>query len=182
VKVKEKEEQKDPSEVNRIRWSYCALSKEPLSPPIVACRLGALYNKEQIIQALLEKLPSLQSPLFMHITSLKDLIPVSFTQNPLYKPDSNHSPFICPITQLEVGGKHKFVVMTECGCVVSQRALKEISSTCCLVCEKPFDPSQVLVLNDLSPDTEIWKSTQTELINQKSKQKQPKLKGKKRKK
>jgi len=179
VKVKEKQEVKDPSEVNRIRWSYCSLSKEPLSDPIVACRLGSLYNKDQILHALVKKLPSLQDPLFLHITLLKDLIPVSFTRNPLYNPDSNNSPFICPITQLEVGGKHKFVVMTECGCVVSQRALKEIPSNSCLVCEKELNPSHVLVLNepDLSPGTDNWRAKQSDLISQKQK----KSKGKKRK-
>lgn len=35
-----------------VQWSTCALSSQPLQPPIVADYLGRLYNKEALLQHL----------------------------------------------------------------------------------------------------------------------------------
>jgi hypothetical protein len=59
VKTKKKQERADPNEITRVKWTLCALSKEPLTPPIVACPQGQLFNKEAVITHLLHKtLPS----------------------------------------------------------------------------------------------------------------------------
>lgn len=53
-----------------LQNSTCALSEEKLRPPLVACRVGRLYNKEKVITAMLEKsLP----PHMKHVKSLKDV-------------------------------------------------------------------------------------------------------------
>jgi len=36
-------------------WNTCAYSGEPLKEPIVCCRAGQLYNKESILELLIQK-------------------------------------------------------------------------------------------------------------------------------
>ena len=54
VKTRQKPEQKDKDSVRIYKWQYCNLTQQPLVRPIVACELGKLYNKEAIIEKLLE--------------------------------------------------------------------------------------------------------------------------------
>lgn len=55
----------------RLRSKLCKLTDMPLAHPIVACEMGNLYNKEDILTALLEKtLP----PQLSHIRGLKVLV------------------------------------------------------------------------------------------------------------
>jgi len=143
VKTKEKAQQKDPNEMRKIRYFSCAISKENLKEPVVACELGNLYNKEIVIECLLEKkIP----PSFSHIRSLKDVQTVKFTPNPSYTSDSDSSPYTCPITVFEYGGKHKFVVLRPCGCVVSQQALEQVPSTDCINCGQPLQVQKTISL------------------------------------
>eukprot|EP01103_Thecamoeba_quadrilineata_P006500 TRINITY_DN16225_c0_g1_i1.p1 TRINITY_DN16225_c0_g1~~TRINITY_DN16225_c0_g1_i1.p1 ORF type:complete len:260 (-),score=59.72 TRINITY_DN16225_c0_g1_i1:88-867(-) len=154
VKQKAKPEQKDPNEINRIKWFSCAISKEPLKTPIVACELGNLYNKEAIISCLLNK----NLGPFNHIRSLKDVFEVVFTPNPFLEKNPDASPYICPSSLLEVGGKYRFSSIRSCGCVVSQRALREINSKDCLSCGKPYNPKDVVPLNNSEEEVEKLKS------------------------
>ncbi|GLC35862.1 hypothetical protein PLESTM_000376500 [Pleodorina starrii] len=72
-------------------WSTCALSSQPLRPPIVACGLGRLYNKDALLQFLLAKRGRVSQPEELlqyanqlrvaaggldHINSLKDVLEV----------------------------------------------------------------------------------------------------------
>merc|ERR1719373_312743 len=57
-------------ERHRTRMSQCFLSQEALREPVVACRLGNLYNKEALIGALLSR--SIPEPI-AHIRALKDV-------------------------------------------------------------------------------------------------------------
>jgi hypothetical protein len=151
VKLKKKEEKPDPNEVERIKWSSCAISKEPLKEPIVACELGSLYNKETVIRHLLDKT---MDESFKHIRTLKDLIPVRFTTNPAFdakEEDKPVSPFICPVTLAEVGRHQRFSLLKSCGCVLSERALREVPSQTCLQCGKPFETTDIMPLNP-TPD------------------------------
>ena len=45
--------QKDKDSVRLYKWQHCCLSQAKLVKPIVACELGRLYNKEAIIEKLL---------------------------------------------------------------------------------------------------------------------------------
>ena len=51
------------------KWRHCAISSQTLREPIVACYLGNLYNKESVIEALLDR--SKMPELAIHIRSLK---------------------------------------------------------------------------------------------------------------
>jgi hypothetical protein len=68
-----KPDKADPNEARLSRFTCCALSGEPLAAPAVADRLGNLFNKEPLVEALLHKrLPKALS----HIRGLKDMIPI----------------------------------------------------------------------------------------------------------
>jgi len=107
VKLKAKDEVVDPNMLSRVKWFSCALTQLALQPPIVADNVGNLFNKESIVRALLEKRMPDE---FRHIQSIKDVFDVHFFDNPEYNKDRDHfadkrnvSPFICPISFLEVG-------------------------------------------------------------------------------
>eukprot|EP01114_Cavostelium_apophysatum_P013798 TRINITY_DN3426_c0_g1_i1.p1 TRINITY_DN3426_c0_g1~~TRINITY_DN3426_c0_g1_i1.p1 ORF type:complete len:260 (-),score=65.83 TRINITY_DN3426_c0_g1_i1:51-830(-) len=161
VKVKPKEEVADQNEVTRIKWSSCSLSKEQLSPPIVADELGSLFNKESVLRNLIEKS---MPPMFSHIRTVKDVFPVNLKSNPAYKSlreqtslnlvdMAKESPFVCPISGVEACGKHRFSVIKSCGCALSDKAMKECPSEICLQCNKPFVKEDVIPLNP--PEDEL---------------------------
>jgi hypothetical protein len=41
--------------------------------------------------------------------------------------------FVCPITKREMNGRYRFVFSRQCGCVVSEQAIREIEEPYCLV-------------------------------------------------
>ena len=47
--------QVNPAEEKLARWTRCSLSGEPLSPPCCIDELGAVYNKDAVVAALLKK-------------------------------------------------------------------------------------------------------------------------------
>ena len=47
--------QKDKDSERLYKWQHCCLTQEPLRKRIVCCELGRLYNKEAIIEKLLDK-------------------------------------------------------------------------------------------------------------------------------
>ncbi|KAL8427603.1 hypothetical protein Efla_005778 [Eimeria flavescens] len=103
------------NENRELQNSACALSEEPLKPPLVACRIGRLYNKEKVISAMLEKsLP----PHMKHVKSLKDMKDCSVEINA-----ATGFP-ICPITKADLSSGVRASIIWPCGFVVSNRALE----------------------------------------------------------
>ncbi|KAJ2989273.1 hypothetical protein NUW54_g8839 [Trametes sanguinea] len=138
VRTKAKTEQADKANQLRAMWFFCALSKRPLQEPIVSCALGKLYNKD----ALLEFLINRQSfgdgeEICGHIRSLKDVKTLKLTPNPAKTPPSANSsesspdraPFVCPLNFKEMNGSQPFVYLSTCGCVFSQAGLKALSTS-----------------------------------------------------
>jgi hypothetical protein len=135
------------NEAANIQATTCAVSAEPLREPVVACRAGLLYNKEELLKRLLQK--SLAAA-FDHIRGLKDLTTCEFTPNPAtlssssssspsaetqgqqqaYWADASSKPaqFICSVTLLEMNGRHPFVVLRPCGKVLAAKALEQVPS------------------------------------------------------
>lgn len=168
VKRKKAAEKRDPVEVAAQRWNTCALTNEVLRSPIVADELGLLYNKDSVIAHLLSRKPFPKQ--LRHIKGLKNLINVKFTANPaaeegakaaagteesaaagvadsaMYWRDTHHGKYICPISRQETSGKYPFVVYATCGHVVSEKARKELPQARCLVCDKPYEPLDVIPL------------------------------------
>ncbi|EFA10907.1 replication termination factor 2 [Tribolium castaneum] len=162
VRVKKKPEAKDKDSELVFQWRYCAVTQQVLQPPIVMCGLGKLYNKVSLIELLLNRETMPQSAL--HIKGLKDIKDLNLTPNPAHENvDKNHgesdktAPYICPVIGLEMSGKFRFVALWSCGCVFSERALKEIDTKNCHKCQKPFTDDDVVVLNGNDDDLVVMK-------------------------
>ncbi|XP_006639796.2 replication termination factor 2 [Lepisosteus oculatus] len=166
VKGPKKVEKVDKSAELVARWNYCALSQEKLRRPIVACDLGRLYNKDALIEYLLDK--SAERPnaeAAAHIRGIKDVKELNLTDNPAWEGDHGDAKgdryeelrcarFICPVVGLEMNGRHKFCFLQTCGCVFSERALREVKTEICHKCGDPFQDSDVVILNGSKEEVE----------------------------
>ncbi|ORY94513.1 Rtf2 RING-finger-domain-containing protein [Syncephalastrum racemosum] len=162
VKEKQKEVKINPDLERVAAWFYCALSKQPLQPPIVACGLGKLYNQDAILEYILDKNAYGDGDkICSHITSPKDTVKLNLAPNPAYDEAKNaqdsttmghldkdiKSRFICPVSMKEMNGKHRFVYLDTCGCTFAEQSLKEIKTQECVSCGKPFTQDNVVVIN-----------------------------------
>lgn len=147
--------QKDKESERFYRWRHCALSQQKLQQPIVMCGLGRLYSKQNVIEQLLEKdgMPESCS----HIKSLKDIKNLKLTANPAYSAEEDkNAPFVCALIGLEMSGQFRFVAPWTCGCVFSERALKEISkSSVCSMCQTPYTEQDIVILNGNEKDVDL---------------------------
>ncbi|KAJ3814205.1 DUF602-domain-containing protein [Lentinula aff. lateritia] len=132
VRTKAKAEQADKANQTRARWFFCALSKRPLQDPIVSCALGKLYNKDAILEFLIDKSAYGDGERICgHIRSLKDVKTLRLTPNTSVSPSTSldltlRSPFVCPLNLKEMNGVQPFVYISTCGCVFSQAGLKTV--------------------------------------------------------
>ncbi|KAI8328430.1 Rtf2 RING-finger-domain-containing protein [Chlamydoabsidia padenii] len=161
VKEKQKDVKQNPNLQREAAWFYCALSKKALEQPIVADRLGKLYNQDVVIEYILD--PSAYGDgdkICPYINSTKDTIKLNLTTNPAYTNLQNdtstvvgsldrdlRSQFICPISMKEMNGKHRFVYLDSCGCTFAEQTMKEVNSTQCLSCGNPFDNTNIITIN-----------------------------------
>lgn len=176
VRTKQKPEQKDKDAEAVAKWKHCAITQEELRQPIVSCELGRLYNKEAVIEYLLSKDTACEAA--KHIRSLKDIVELKLTHNAGYSRrdadkgdeyvDLRASKFICPIVGLEMNGKYRFCYLRKCGCVLSERALKEVKSEVCHKCAKPFEDDDIVILNGSDDDLAVL-SARMELRRAKAK-------------
>ncbi|KAF4528474.1 hypothetical protein B566_EDAN015936 [Ephemera danica] len=169
VRLKKKPEQKDKESELSFRWRHCSITQQPLREPIVACGHGRLYCKESILEGLLDrsKLPEQAA----HITSMKDVKELVLTPNPAYarakggeKGESGHyvdhrtSPYVCPVIGMELSGKFRFAFSWTCGCVVSEKAIKEVPTKFCHKCQHPFDENDLVYINAEGDLLELMRS------------------------
>uniref|UniRef100_T1E1C2 Replication termination factor 2 n=1 Tax=Cupiennius salei TaxID=6928 RepID=T1E1C2_CUPSA len=169
VRTKKKPEQKDKNAETVAKWKHCAISQDPLHKPIVACELGKLYNKESVLEHLLNKDNSTE--VAGHIKKLSDVKELNLTEKAGFEAKTSHkgdeyvdfndSRYMCPVTGLEMNGKQRFNFIWRCGCVLSERAIKEVKSETCHKCGKPFTHNDVIIMN--GTDEEI-DSLQTKMI------------------
>uniref|UniRef100_A0A0L8FN82 Replication termination factor 2 n=1 Tax=Octopus bimaculoides TaxID=37653 RepID=A0A0L8FN82_OCTBM len=180
------------------KWKHCAISQEPLRSPIMSCEFGRLYNKETVLEFLLDRNSFECAQSFSHLRGLKDIKEVKLTENPgdsrpkaekgdgyidtlasqyicpvvglemngMFKPkaekgdgyiDTLASQYICPVVGLEMNGMFKFCFPWTCGCVVSERALKEVKSDTCHKCGEKVDKEDVVILNASEEDLEVMR-------------------------
>lgn len=131
VKKTEKEQFADPLDESVDRWTRCAITQETLSQPVVMCELGKLYSKINVIQHMQSKDDEVHQ--FRHIKGLRDLLKCNF-----HWQEGDRALFSCPVTGLPGNGMYKFYRLSSCGCVVSERGLKEIKGKTCVVCNQPY--------------------------------------------
>ncbi|KAG2665121.1 hypothetical protein I3760_16G115200 [Carya illinoinensis] len=142
----------DPNKQRLSKWLNCTLSNEPLREPCVIKKLGSVFNKEALVEALLgKKLPKE----FGHFKGLKDMINVRFSLVPgAVELDANFN------------GKNKFLALRTCGHVLSANALKEVKFSVCLVCHKEFQESDKIVINGSEEEVAVLRER---MINEKMK-------------
>ncbi|XP_047985181.1 replication termination factor 2 [Leguminivora glycinivorella] len=175
VRMKKKPEQKDKDAERSFKWRNCALSQQPLQEPVVACGLGRLYSKSSVLEALLDKETKPES--ISHIKNMKDIKDLKLVKNPAYVATEHtdgavgdSSPYICPISGIEMSGKFRFVFLWSCGCVLAERALKEVKQHLCHMCQAPFTDNDVIILNGTEEDIELLKTKMaTRVANRKTK-------------
>ncbi|RUO96966.1 Rtf2 RING-finger-domain-containing protein [Jimgerdemannia flammicorona] len=177
VKEKQKEVRPDQNVQQVACWFFCALSKvcselydlvnycsspaptlhrpdlreqRPLESPVVSCALGKLYNRDAIIEYLLDRTAYGDGDrICSHIDSIKDVRTLTLTPNPTFNDTengptiANHdlgltSRFVCPLSLKEMNGKQRFVYLETCGCVFSEQALKEVPSDECVSVSQQF--------------------------------------------
>nr|CAG4643384.1 EOG090X0ACT [Ilyocryptus agilis] len=154
VKTRKKPEQKDKDAELHCKWRLCASTQEELRSPIVACELGRLFNKEAVLEILLDK--SKAPECGKHLRNLKDIKELVLTPNPSFQKNASKgdtyesnqaAEFICPVLGVEMNGKFKFCFIWTCGCAMSERAIKEIKTTVCHKCQQPFKEEDVITIN-----------------------------------
>lgn len=135
VRQKQKPETKDKNAANMAKWRHCALKHDTLQLPIAMDAYGLLYNKDALLEYLLDRSKFEHGPTY--IKKMKDFKELKLKENPTFKGnhsdlgteylDVNAAPFICPLTGLEMNGKYKFCALWTCGCVLSDRALRSVN-------------------------------------------------------
>lgn len=126
------------------------------------CGLGRLYSKQNVIEQLLDREKEMPESC-KHIKSLRDVKDLVLTPNPIYKDedktegllDTRSAPYICKLIGLEMSGKFRFIALWSCGCVFSERALKEIGSKVCILCQAPFTEEDIVILNGNEEEVEL---------------------------
>ncbi|KAK2723679.1 replication termination factor 2-like [Artemia franciscana] len=164
VITKKRPERKDKDAELFFRWRMCALSQTPLQEPVVTCPLGRLYNKEAVLQKMIDRASGTSADAVAHIKNMKDIKVVNLTPNPSFKRqsadkgdvyiDRSVSPYICPVVGIEMNGKFKFIALWSCGCVLSEKSIKEMKTDICHKCQKPFLEDDIIVLNAAGEDLE----------------------------
>uniref|UniRef100_A0A061R904 Duf602-domain-containing protein n=1 Tax=Tetraselmis sp. GSL018 TaxID=582737 RepID=A0A061R904_9CHLO len=163
--AEKKPDKVDPAEERLASWMTCRLSGNWLTPPCCADRLGLLYNKDSVLEAILnKKLPKELS----HI-SAKSLTDLKLMPNPAFsercKSTANQAnfqhagaaPFVCPVSGIEANGRSRFVVLRRCGTVVSAKALKQLPESVEELVGYRWDPSEVMPLNPPKDEMEAMR-------------------------
>nr|CCA15338.1 conserved hypothetical protein [Albugo laibachii Nc14] len=169
----EKKQEKAEQDLVRLqKIKHCAISEEPLLEPIVACRLGNLYNKQVLLEHLLARtIPDR----FQHLKSLRDVVSCNFSHKDNAKSDQcgekKEAFYYCPISMVEFNGCHQFVVLESCGCVISAKAWKELRSKECLVCGTHLSKEKTI---PLFLSAEEYTAKQQQILNQKATKKEKK--------
>ncbi|KAF8102544.1 hypothetical protein N665_0198s0244 [Sinapis alba] len=160
--AEKKPDKVDPNEQRLSKWLNCALSNEPLAEPCVVDRLGNLFNKEALVNALLSKKLPKQ---FSYIKGLKDMVNIKLTHvagADGLSGDTTSAQFQCPVSGLEFNGKYKFFALRGCGHVMSAKALKEVKSSSCLVCHADVKDSDRIVINGSEEEVSLLREKMEE--------------------
>ena len=137
--LKNPKPKKNQNLISYSRAKYCSLSKEKLKKPIVADKLGQIFNKKSIIENLINK--NLPNKTFKHIKSLKDV-------KELKCEFSNDGKIKCKISNIDFSGMNKFFFIWNCGDVLSLDAIKNLNMTNkCLLCGEEFKKEDLISLN-----------------------------------
>lgn len=130
-------------------WTTDPISHKPLAQPIVSDSQGKLYNKDTLLEYLVEGTRKEDGDLATEgsVKSLKDVVEVKFEVEGSLDAKTNGASkqyWKCPVTgdRLEAGSKAVYLV--PCGHAFCGTAIKEISGEKCLTCETPYASNDII--------------------------------------
>jgi len=147
----------NPAEEQLAKFTQCHLSGQPLQPPCVVDELGNLFNKDALLQALLNKtLP----PSLSYISGLKSVVELKLAPNPYkctaapkaagrgsHQPANNETEFCCPVTGVQFNGRFRFLVHRRSGHVLAEKAVKEVPAVVEELVGGPWGPEDWILVN-----------------------------------
>ncbi|CAF9921380.1 hypothetical protein IMSHALPRED_005169 [Imshaugia aleurites] len=132
-------------------WSTCALSHQPLSLPVVSDALGTLYNKDAVLDYLLNvgkeggevdkaELEKRGEAFKDRLRGLRDVVEVHFQGD---EAGGNHR-WVCPVTGKELGPGTRAVYLVPCGHAFGELVFKEMPDDVCLVCNESYTAENII--------------------------------------
>lgn len=132
-------------EQQEYHWSTDPISQKPLAEPVVSDANGKLYNKETILEYLVEgaRKEDAEAVLAGAVSGLKDLVEVKFEVD---SGDSSKGKMAwkCPVTGDRLGPGSKAVYLVPCGHAFSGAAIKEVSGERCVTCDTEYASNDVI--------------------------------------
>ena len=121
-------------------WSNCALSHQRLCAPVVSDALGTLYNKDAVIDYLLDvgkeggevekvELEKRGEAFKDRLRGLRDVVEVLFHTEGL----GSSQRWICPVTGKALGPGTRAAYLVPCGHAFGEAVFREMSGRVCLV-------------------------------------------------
>ncbi|KAL8699610.1 MAG: hypothetical protein Q9201_005904 [Fulgogasparrea decipioides] len=136
-------------------WAHCALSHNLLSLPVVSDSTGNLYNKDAVLEKLLDTSKNTgqednvagNETTAGTIKSLRDVVEVRFKLDE--ENDDGVSKLgglrlVCPVTGKRLGPGVKAVYIVPCGHAFSENAVREMAGEQCLECNEPYTADNVI--------------------------------------
>jgi len=121
-------------------WTTDPISQRPLVQPVVSDSSGKLYNKDTILEYLVEgsRKEDAERETQGAVKSLKDVVEVKF------EVDGETKFWKCPVTGNRLGPGSKAVYLVPCGHAFSGTAIKEVSGEKCLTCETEYASNDII--------------------------------------
>lgn len=121
-------------------WSTCALSHQRLCLPVVSDALGTLYNKDAVLDYLLDvskeggevekgELEKRGEAFKDRLRGLRDVVEVCFQT----EGEGSSQRWVCPITGKQLGPGTRAVYLVPCGHAFEETVFKYTSGDVCLV-------------------------------------------------
>jgi hypothetical protein len=130
-------------------WSTDPISQKPLAQLIVSDCSGKLYNKETILEFLVEGTRKEDAEVATQgeVKSLKDVVELKFeVDSDASNTNGNGTAEVwrCPVTGDRLGPGSKAVYLVPCGHVFSGSAIKEVSGERCITCETEYASNDII--------------------------------------
>ncbi|KAK3651298.1 Replication termination factor 2 [Elasticomyces elasticus] len=127
-------------------WKTDPISNQPLAQPVVSDSSGKLYNKDTILEFLVDGSRKADAERITQgaIKSLKDVVEVRFEVDHEATALAYHEIWRCPVTGDKLGPGSKAVYLVPCGHAFSGTAIKEVSGEKCLSCETEYASNDII--------------------------------------
>ncbi|KAL9595694.1 MAG: hypothetical protein Q9219_006290 [cf. Caloplaca sp. 3 TL-2023] len=134
-------------------WFHCALSQKPLLPPIVSDSTGNLYNKDAVLQHLLDSAETGHDENVAGndrtsgtIKGLRDVVEVKFAidEEEDGQKESSTTRLVCPVSGKRLGPGVKAVYLVPCGHAFAESAIREMPGERCLQCDELYVTENII--------------------------------------